>query len=142
MDEMMSWMLIFPPWIVLLFLDGQRVKRFLSVAFFTFMINVLHFQMADVWNWWTVTANVPFFGANIAMDAFQSFVVSPFVFEKYGLYKMENMTNLGLFLLILSILPIIYLYQLWYDHGIHYKSSSISVVQKLPFWLRRRKKAR
>jgi len=49
------------------------------------------------------------------MDAFQAFIVSSFVFEKYGFYKMTGMNNFWLFLLLLSIVPIIFLYQKWYE---------------------------
>ena len=102
--------------------------------------------MAEVWNWWTVKENVffltnissftygllpvttilvfyfcysnilLFFGVNIILDAIQAFIISPFVFEKFGLYTLNNMNNFGLYIAIISHLPIIYLYQKWYDY--------------------------
>ena len=145
MAQLLSWILLIAPWFLLIPLDSKRLSRFLSVAFFTVLIDTIHFQMAQVWNWWTVTNNVffltnvssftygllpvttilvfyftyrkfwLFFGANLVMDAIQAFIISPFVFERVGLYKMNNMSNFGLFLLLYSIVPIIYIYQRWYD---------------------------
>lgn len=145
MGQILSWLLLVGPWLIIFFLNKKRVKHFLSVAFFTLIINTIHFQMAQVWDWWTITDNVPFltsvssfaygllpvttllvfyftypkpwlfFGVNIAMDAFQAFIISPYVFEKVGLYQMTGMSHFGLFLLIVSILPIIYIYQKLYD---------------------------
>lgn len=145
MGQILSWGLLIGPWLILFFLNKTKMKHFLSVVFFTLIITTIYFQAAQVWGWWTITDNVVFltvvpsfayglspvvtllvfyftypnpwlfFGSNIVMDAFQALVVSPFLFEKAGLYRMENMSNFGLFLLLLSILPIIYIYQRLYD---------------------------
>ena len=145
MGQLLSWLLLIAPWFLLIPLDSKRVRHFLSVVFFTIFLDTIYWQMADVWNWWTITNNVfflknissftygflpvitvlvfyftypnawLFFGANIIMDAFQAFIISPFVFERFGLYKMNSMSNFGLFLLLLSIVPIIFLYQRWYE---------------------------
>jgi len=144
MGQLLLWLLLLAPWFLLIPLDSKRVRHFLSVAFFTIFLSTIHWQMANVYNWWVVTDNVfflknissftygylpvttilvfyftyhnawLFFGANILIDAFQAFIISPFVFERFGLYKMTNMSNLGLFLLSLSLVPIIFLYQRWY----------------------------
>lgn len=145
MGQLLSWFLLIAPWFLLIPLDSKRVKQYLSVVFFTIFLSTILWQMADVWNWWTVETNVfflknissftygflpvttilvfyftyknmwLFFGANIIMDAFQAFIVSPFIFERFGLYKMDSMSNLGLFLLLISLVPIIFLYQVWYE---------------------------
>ncbi len=145
MGQTLSWILLIAPWFILVFLNKKRMKHFLSVAFFTAVLNTIHFQMAQVWGWWTIVDNVSFltsassfaygllpvttllvfyftyprpwlfFGVNIAIDALQAFIISPYVFEKAGLYQMTGMSNFGLFLLIVSILPIIYIYQKLYD---------------------------
>ena len=146
MGQLLSWLLLIAPWFLLIPLDKKRIRHFSSAVFFTIFIDTIYWQMADVWHWWAITDNVfflkdissfaygflpvvtfyvfyytyqniwLFFGANIVIDAFQAFIVSPFVFEKYGLYKMDTMNNLGLFLLLISIVPIIYLYQKWYEY--------------------------
>ena len=145
MGQFLSWFLLIAPWFLLIPLDSKRVKRYLSVVFFTIFLSTIIWQMADVWNWWTVETNVfflknissftygflpvttilvfyftyknmwLFFGANIIMDAFQAFIVSPFIFERFGLYNMDSMNNLGLFLLLIGQVPIIFLYQTWYE---------------------------
>jgi len=145
MAQLLLWFLLIAPWLLLIPLDSKRVKHFLSVVFFTIFLSTIYWQMADVWNWWKVTNNVfflknissfaygflpvttilvfyftyqnvwLFFGTNIIMDAFQAFIVSPFVFERFGLYKMNSMSNFGLFLLLISHVPIIFLYQKWYE---------------------------
>ncbi|MCM3216834.1 hypothetical protein M3612_20310 [Niallia taxi] len=145
MGQFISWTTLLLPWFLLIPLDSSRLRKFLSVGFFTFFLNTVYFQMAEVWNWWTVKVNVffltniasftygflpvttilvfyflypnmwLFFGVNIIMDAVQAFIISPFVFEKFGLYELNTMNNFGLFLAIISHLPIIYIYQRWYD---------------------------
>ncbi|MFC0562503.1 hypothetical protein [Halalkalibacter alkalisediminis] len=145
MTELLLWILFLGPPPLLLLLDLKRVKRFLSVAFFTLILTSIYWQMEEVWNWWTVKENLffltnissfnygflpvvtiivfyftyhnvwLFFGTNLLVDAIQAFIVSPFVFERIGLYTMDNMSNFWFFLLLLSIVPVIYLYQRWYD---------------------------
>jgi len=145
MTQLLLWFLLIAPWLLLIPLDSKRVKHFLSVVFFTIFLTTIYWQMAEVWNWWTVTNNVfflknissfaygflpvttilvfyftyqnvwLFFGTNIIMDAFQAFIVSPFIFQRFGLYKMHSMSNSGLFLLLISLVPIIFLYQKWYE---------------------------
>jgi len=55
------------------------------------------------------------YNGTIIIDAFQAFIVSPFIFERFGLYKITGMSDFGLFLLLLSLVPIIFLYQRWYE---------------------------
>ncbi|VBB06244.1 Hypothetical protein LUCI_1462 [Lucifera butyrica] len=145
MADILSWALLITPWFLLLLLDLRRVKRFLSVAFFTLVLTSITWQLAETYDWWKIEHNLffltnisafnygflpiatifvfyftypnvwLFFGANLAMDAFQAFVVSPFIFEKIGLYQMLRMSDFGLFLLLYSMVPILYLYQRWYE---------------------------
>ncbi|MCB2295943.1 hypothetical protein LGK95_21010 [Clostridium algoriphilum] len=145
MGQLLSWLLLIVPWFLLIPLDSKRLRHFSSVVFFTIFLSTIHWQMADVWNWWSITNNVfflknissftygflpvttmlvfyftyqnvwLFFGTNIIMDAFQAFIINPFVLEKFGLFKLTNMSNFGFFLLLLSFVPIIYLYQKWYE---------------------------
>lgn len=147
MANFLLWLSFIAPWFLLILLDMKRVKKFLSVAFFTLVLTSIYWQIAQVYGWWKIGSNLffltnisafnygflpvttilvfyftypkawLFFGANIAMDAFQAFIVSPYLFERLGLYSLYKMNNLGLFLLLLSFLPIIYFYQRWYDRG-------------------------
>ena len=145
MVQLLLWILLIVPWFLLIPLDSKRLRHFSSVVFFTIFLTTIYWQTADVWNWWTVTNNLfflknissfnygilpvvtmfvfyftyqnvwLFFATNIIIDAFQAFIVSPFVFQKMGLYRMDNMSDLGLFLLLLTLVPIIFLYQKWYE---------------------------
>lgn len=151
MEAIHSWTLLISPWFLLIPLDSKRMKRFLSVAFFTVIFNTIHFQIAANYNRWTVTNEIPFlnnipsftygllpvttilffyftypniwlfFGVYIVFDAFQAFVISPFVFEKIGLYELNILTNLGLFILIISLVPVIYFYQKWYERNLDWE---------------------
>jgi hypothetical protein len=145
MAQILLWILFTTPWLLLILLDKKRMKRFLSVTFFTVFLTSIYWQIAKVYNWWTIKENLffltdisafnygllpvttivvfyftypnllLFLGANVVMDAFQAFIISPFVFERVGLYEMNTMSHFGLFLLILSLVPIIYVYQRCYD---------------------------
>ena len=145
MGQLLSWLLLIAPWLLLIPLDKKRIRHFSSAVFFTIFIDTIYWQMANVWDWWIITNNVfflknissftygflpvttilvfyftyqnvwLFFGTNIIMDAFQAFIVSPFVFERFGLYKLTGMSNFGLFLMLISLVPIIFLYQKWYE---------------------------
>jgi hypothetical protein len=147
MGQVLSWALFIGPWFILFFLNKRKMKHFLSVMFFEVAIDTINFQIAQYYKWWVITDNVwfltstcsfaygllpvttllvfyyfypkplLFFGANLVMDAFQAFVVCPFVFEAAGLYRMENMSNFGLLVLIYSMVPILYLYQRLYDRA-------------------------
>lgn len=145
MATFMSWFLFIVPWFLIVPLNPLRVRRFLSVSFFIVLITSIFFQVAKEFNWWSITNNIffltdvssfnygllpvttilmfyffypnpwLFFGANIIADAIQAFIISPFIFEKIGLYQMESMNNFGLFLIIIIHVPLIYGYQKWYD---------------------------
>ncbi len=145
MTQVALWATFIVPWFLLIPLDMKRVKQFLSVAFLTLVLTSIYWQTAEVMNWWTITNNLfflsnisafnygflpvvtiylfyftypktlLFFIVNIILDAFQAFVVSPFIFEKLGFYKMNTLSNFGLFIMIVSLVPIIYLYQRWYE---------------------------
>jgi hypothetical protein len=145
MAQILLWILFTTPWLLLILLDKKRMKRFLSVTFFTVFLTSIYWQIAKVYNWWTIKENLffltdisafnygllpvttivvfyftypnllLFLGANVVMDAFQAFIISPFIFERVGLYEMNTMSHFGLFLLILSLVPIIYVYQRCYD---------------------------
>ncbi|KPU43129.1 hypothetical protein OXPF_33790 [Oxobacter pfennigii] len=145
MAQILLWITFLPPWLLILPLDKKRVRRFLSVAFFTLLLTSINWQIGEVVNWWEVPNNLffltnisafnygflpvvtiyvfyftypnpwLFFGANIIIDAIQAFIINPFIFQKLGLIKMINMNNFEAFLLTIMLVPIIYFYQRWYD---------------------------
>lgn len=138
MGQVVSWIVLVAPWLLLLPLDSKRVKQFMPVALFMVALYTILFQMAERWNWWNLNANV-FFLTNISsfvygflivftypnvwlflianwmIDAIQAFVISPYIFQKLGLYSMKNMSNFGLFVMIAVTVPIVYAYQKWQE---------------------------
>ncbi|EGD47282.1 hypothetical protein Cpap_1864 [Ruminiclostridium papyrosolvens DSM 2782] len=58
MAQILSWLLLIAPWFLLIFIDKRKFSKFLSVAFFTALLDTILFQMAHIWNWWTITVNV------------------------------------------------------------------------------------
>ncbi|WP_175640660.1 hypothetical protein [Metabacillus schmidteae] len=140
MATTLSWFLFIAPWFLLIPLNPLRLRRFASVSLFIVMLSTIIFQIAKNFDWWSVTNNLffltdvssftygflpvttllvfyftypnpwVFFTSNILIDAIQAFIISPFIFEKIGLYQMKSMNNLGLFLLIISLTPIIFGY--------------------------------
>lgn len=145
MTQFILWLTFIGPWFVLFVLNKERMKRYLSVAFLTILLTSIFWQTASVYSWWRIIENLQFlthisafnygllpvmtllvfyytfrkpllfFGVNIIMDAIQAFVISPYVFEKYKLYELVNMSNFGLFLLIIGFTPFIYIYQILYE---------------------------
>lgn len=174
MGILLSWALLVLPWFCLLPLQAKRVKQFLSVAFLTTLIDTVFFQVAEVWDWWTVTTNVPFltnvssftygmlpvvtigvfyftypnvwlfFAANLLMDAAQAFLISPYVFEKAGLYSFHTMNRFEFLLMLFSHVPVIYLYQRWFDAHTSYShpADGALISVRLPDWLHSVRKAR
>lgn len=149
MRQLLPWLFLIAPWFLLIPLDSKRVRHFLSVTFFTISLTTIYWQAGEVWNWWIVPNNVfflkdiasfnyglfpvvtilvlyftypnvwLFFGMNIIMDVFLAFVISPFVFERFGLYKLNNISNFKISLLAFSLVPIIFFYQKWYEKENH-----------------------
>lgn len=149
MTQISLWILAVAPWFILFFLDKKKVRRYLSVTFFTVFLTSIFWQVAEVYRWWVIEETLPFlstisafnygmlpvitliffyffyerpvlfFIVNIIGDAIQAFVISPFLFQKLNYYRMENMSNVGLFLHLCSYVPIIFIYQKVYDHGRH-----------------------
>ena len=145
MTQIILWILLIGPWFILPFLESKRVKHFISAAFFTILLTSIFWQVAQVYNWWIIDENLPFlsnvsafnygmlpvvtilvfyyffenalnfFIANAVIDAIQAFIVSPYIFEKLRFYHMVNMSNFGLFILLIAFVPAIYFYQVWYE---------------------------
>jgi hypothetical protein len=147
MASFLSLALFIAPWFLLIPLELKRVKRFLSVTFFNVILISINWKLAQIYNWWTIKTNLPFltntpsfgygllpvatmlvfyftyprpwlfFGTNLVIDAIQAFIISPFIFQRFGLYKMNTLSSFGLFLLEFGLVIPLYLYQKWYDKG-------------------------
>lgn len=154
MGQIVSWFIFLAPWLLLLPLDSQRVKRFMPVSLFMAVLYTILFQMAEVWNWWDVheTNNIFFLTSissfvygflivvtlymfyftypnlwlflisNWIIDLIQALIISPFIFQRVGLYSMKSMSNFGLFVMIAVTVPIVYLYQRWQEGAFEEKN--------------------
>lgn len=156
------------PWLLVGLLEKRKLRQFLSVAFFSSVLNIIALQLGEYMDWWVVYRSFPvlgtlptfvfgfspvvslfvfyftypnmwlFLGVNLVLDATQAYIVGPLVFEKAGLYTMTGTGDTGLYLTLLSMVPLVYLYQLWYDKG-KYTSEDIG---GFPQWTARSRKAR
>ncbi|MFB7302817.1 hypothetical protein [Heyndrickxia sporothermodurans] len=67
---------------------------------------------------------------NWVIDLIQALIISPFIFQKVGLYTMNSMSNFGLFIMIAITVPIIYLYQRWQENVFEEKAE-VSLAELL-----------
>ncbi|MFA9455975.1 hypothetical protein ACERJO_04305 [Halalkalibacter sp. AB-rgal2] len=141
-NQFVLWTLFLAPWVLLIFINQQVVKRYLPAALFGALIITIVFQIADNFNWWVIKENIfilnvvtPFvYGAflvgtviilaltfqrfwlfimvNLVIDAILSFVISPW-FERIGLYQLQEMNAWGVYALTTIIAIFIYVYQKW-----------------------------
>ncbi|MDF2937218.1 MAG: hypothetical protein K0Q90_2591 [Paenibacillaceae bacterium] len=159
METFVSILLLIP-WLAVGFLNKHKLRQFISVAFFSSLINIVAYLFGDYMEWWTtyqsfpMLGNIPtfvlgfspvvslfvfyfaypnlwlFLGTNLALDALQAYIVGPAVFEKLGFYDMTGAGNTGLYLVLTSLIPVVYIYQLWYDKG-RYTSDDITGIPRL-----------
>ncbi|RAV05082.1 hypothetical protein [Paenibacillus sp. YN15] len=152
--------LVLLPWLAVGFLSKHKLRQFISAAFFGSLINIAAFQFGDYMGWWTTyqsfppLGNIPtfvfgfspvvalfifcfaypnlwlFLGANLVLDALQAYIVGPLVFEKLGFYEMTGSSDTRLYLVLISLVPLIYVYQLWYDNS-RYTSDEIAGFPRL-----------
>lgn len=160
METFFSVLLLFP-WLAVGFLDKHKLRQFISVALFSSLINIVAYQFGDYMDWWTTYPSFPLLGniptfvlgfspvvslfvfyfvypnlwlflcTNLALDALQAYIVGPLLFEKLGFYDMTGANNTGLYLVLISLVPLVYIYQLWYDKG-RYTNEDIFGIPRLP----------
>lgn len=163
MSTWLAWLLFLPPWLLLLFLEPERKRRFVPPALLACLCSTIAFQMAVHLGWWSVTTNIfyftqisafvygflpvgalisfywtypnpwLFFGFNLLIDALQAYVISPYIFEKADFYQMTGMSHTGLFILQTSISVILYTFQVWLERGRQVEGDEVPMER----WLRR-----
>ncbi|GLG01234.1 hypothetical protein Alches_12730 [Alicyclobacillus hesperidum subsp. aegles] len=52
--KMLLWLLLVLPWVTLVFLDKDTVKRYMPVTIFTCLLMTIIFQIAYTFKWWTI----------------------------------------------------------------------------------------
>jgi hypothetical protein len=163
MSTWLAWLLFLPPWLLLVFLEPERKRRFIPVALLACLFSTVTFQMAVKLDWWSVTSNIfyftqisafvygflpvaalisfywtypnlwLYFGLNLSIDAIQAYVISRHVFEKAGFYQLTGMSRGGLFMLETVISVLLYLFQVWLERGRQGEGDEVPMER----WLRR-----
>lgn len=164
MSTWLAWLLFLPPWLLLVFLEPERKRRFIPVALLTCLCATISFQMAVHLGWWSVTTNIfyftqisafaygflpvgalisfywtypnpwLFFGFNLLIDALQAYVISPYIFEKAEFYQMTGMNHTGLFILQTCISVTLYAFQMWLERGRHGEGDEVPMERLLCRW--------
>lgn len=164
MSTWLSWLLFLPPWLLLALLEPKRKRRFMSGALLAVLLSTVIFQMAVHMDWWRVTGNVfyftqisafvygflpvaalvvlywtypnpwLYFGVNLVIDAMQAYVISPYIFEKAGLYEMRAMSHTGLYVLQITVSIILYAYQMWIEYALTYEEEEAPMERLVRRW--------
>lgn len=167
MSTWLAWLLFLPPWLLLLFLEPERKRRFIPVAFLSCLISTIFFQMAVGLNWWSVTSNIfyfthisafvygflpvgalisfywtypnpwIYFGFNLIIDALQAYVISVYIFEKAGFYQMTGMSHTGLFVLQTILSIMLYVFQMWLERGRQLDNEEVPMARWFGRWFLR-----
>lgn len=95
MSQILWWSLLILPWILLLFFDKQKVKRFFPVLLLSIVLNSVVYQLAQKLNWFTVTKNLPFL-TNISPSVYGMFAVGTLLifYFTYGNFLLYFIINL------------------------------------------------
>ena len=139
-----QWAIFILPWFLLIFLDKNKVKRYMPVTLLSIVLVLLCVQLGRNLGWFYVTPSIVLFNGasaysfgvfavgtlfifyftfkrfwlyfvtNLVLDIFQIFVVRPFNI-KLGLEKEGSFTNWQTIMLMTFIALLLYGYQLWQD---------------------------
>ncbi|WP_212926651.1 hypothetical protein [Oceanobacillus sp. J11TS1] len=96
MGLIVSWILFLAPWLLLIPLDSQRVKKFMPVCLFMVVLYTVLFQMAEVWNWWEIhEENNIFILTNISSFVYGFLIVVTlymfyFIYPNFWLFLIAN----------------------------------------------------
>jgi hypothetical protein len=145
-NQILLWTVFILPWILLIFFDKKRIKRFMSAGLFSALIMTIIFQLAERLNWWVVketifplTNTTPFVYSfyivapvivlyftfnsfliymlvNAIIDAIYAFGITKWL-EYLGIYEFNNINSFGRFLFMQIVAVLIYLFQKWQDEA-------------------------
>lgn len=143
-NQIVLWSLLLVPWLLLIPLRCSAVRRFLPSALFGALLLTIIFQMAEKYEWWIIEDNIPILSnitpfvyglflvgtviilhftygrfflyilTNLIVDAGLSFGLDLW-FQHLGIYRLERISNFGVYLLTCIVSVLIYLYQKWQD---------------------------
>jgi hypothetical protein len=147
MKQLILWGILIVPWLSLLFLKKEIVKRYMPVSIFTALLVTIYSEYGYLHQWWVikerifpVIAYVPFvygsflagtlwifhftFGrfwvyllTNIVVDFLFMFPANYWL-ESAGFYELVNRSNWNIFIDFVIMSVIIYGYQLWQEGGL------------------------
>lgn len=145
--EILQWLVIIPPWFMLLFLNKYKVKRFMPVTLFSMVILSIIYQVAINFNWFHYKPTLFFltdvnpmmyglypvgtlimfyltFGRfwifilmNTMIDGLHNLFISPYI-QKVGLVEEGFFTIYHKMIVMTIIAILLYGYQLWQDEVI------------------------
>lgn len=144
-NKLILWGILIIPWLSLLFLKKETVKRYMPVAIFTALLMTIYNELAFTYKFWVlkveifpqVITAVPFvYGAFVAMVIwifhftyprfwvfFVTNVIADFLFafplnaffEAIGLYKLINHNSWILWGAFVALSVVIYGYHAWQE---------------------------
>lgn len=139
------WILLVVPWITLLMMKKEHIKRYMPVAIFGSLLVTIWNELAYNLHWWKFTTtlapslitNIAFiygtflvgtiwifrftfgnFGLYLLTNiAIDSFLAFPanYVFERIGLYRLINYSSWNILITAVALSIVFYLYQLWQE---------------------------
>ncbi|MBM7703030.1 hypothetical protein [Metabacillus iocasae] len=144
MNQLILWALFLAPWLLIIPLNTERVKRFVPVGLFSTVLITIVYQLGERYEWWVLKENLFFltnmtpsvYGlfivmtiivfyftypsfwlyliANIILDVLQVVILGKLL-DQVNLYELKSMPAYGIFLIALLISLINYLFQKWQD---------------------------
>ena len=164
MSTWLAWLLFLPPWLLLVFLEQERKRRFVPPALLACLCSTIIFQIAVELDWWSITTNIfyftqisafvygflpvgalisfywtypnpwLFFGFNLLIDAIQAYVISPYIFKRANFYQITGMGHTGLFILQTGVSVILYTFQIWLEQGRQGEGDEVPMERWLRQW--------
>jgi hypothetical protein len=152
-NQILLWTVLIFPWILLIFFDKNKIKRFIPAGLFSALIMTIIFQLAERLNWWVVKETI-FPLTNMTPFVYSFYIVAPvivlyFTFNNFliymlvnaiidaiyifgitkwleylGIYEINNINSFGRFLIVQIVAVLIYLFQKWQDSSFSNHSSN------------------
>jgi hypothetical protein len=102
------WTSLVLPWISLVFIKKETIKRYMPVAIFVSLLVTIIFEMAHVFKWWVMLDGLAPWGyiTNVSF-VYGTFLVGTiwifyFTFHNFWLYLVTNIAIDGLFAFVLN----------------------------------------
>ncbi|MFC4321986.1 hypothetical protein [Litchfieldia salsa] len=154
MKQIIQWLMFLLPLASLVLIGDKSLRRFLPVALFVTVINTLFYQAAYHYNWWREpglfewdkVANIPWvysaylvatiwifkftYGkfivyliTNLILDGAYIYLWYPFQ-QKLGLASEGEISPHINYLIMIGVALLIYIFQIWYEKGLHMNKES------------------